>query len=790
MTEEHIKLIIGSLLHDIGKVVYRTGDGRNHSVSGYEFVKAFDTLNDDSILNCIKFHHAANLRGASIEKDDNAYITCFADNIAAAVDRRDGENPENGFDKTVPLYSVFNILNKNNENKHYARQVLDIKNGINYPTEEAVVMDEYFYKQVINNISDNLRTITIDIEHINSLLAILEANLSYIPSSTSKRELTDISLFDHVKITAATATCILKYLEEKNIKDYRSVLFESAKKSYSEKMFRLYSLDVSGIQKFIYQIPGEGALRELRGRSFYLEILMEHIIDEFLTELELSRANLIYSGGGHCYILIPNTETAKEIINRKERETNEWFIKQFRTGLYIAGGSAECSAENMQNIPEGSYSELYRIISKEISSKKLHRYDAEQILRLNSLNNKGKRECKSCHMVSIVDSDGRCPICSSLHKISTGVLYDKFFVVTNEVEENALPLTSGKYLVTVSDEKKLMCYMTKDSYIRSYSKNEFYSGKDVSTKIWVGDYTSKKTFEEFAKEAEGVERIAVLRADVDNLGQTFVNGFDRPDGDKKYVTLSRKATLSRQLSLFFKCYINDVFKNGKYELLGKKESRNVTIVYSGGDDVFLVGAWNEVVSAFVDLKNSFEIFSQNTLTVSGGIGIYQSKFPINIMAKETESLESAAKGLDGKNAICLFENDMVFEWNRFLNNVMNEKFAALKEFFEVSDSRGKAFLYHILDLLRNDHRSVYRAEKTKKDKEKKDGFNVARFVYLISRMEPDKNESQLQKQAYRKFAEKMYKWCRSDENDRQEIIMAIYLYVYLTREKELEDDNK
>lgn len=36
MTEQEVKLIIGSLLHDIGKVVYRQGDDRrNHSQSGY-----------------------------------------------------------------------------------------------------------------------------------------------------------------------------------------------------------------------------------------------------------------------------------------------------------------------------------------------------------------------------------------------------------------------------------------------------------------------------------------------------------------------------------------------------------------------------------------------------------------------------------------------------------------------------------------------------------------------------------------------------------------------------------
>ena len=39
ITDRQIKLVIGSLLHDIGKVVYRSGDGRNHSQSGYEYLK-------------------------------------------------------------------------------------------------------------------------------------------------------------------------------------------------------------------------------------------------------------------------------------------------------------------------------------------------------------------------------------------------------------------------------------------------------------------------------------------------------------------------------------------------------------------------------------------------------------------------------------------------------------------------------------------------------------------------------------------------------------------------------
>ena len=57
MTEQEVKLIIGSLLHDIGKVVYRQGDDRrNHSQSGYEYLKKDIQLKEESVLHCVRYH--------------------------------------------------------------------------------------------------------------------------------------------------------------------------------------------------------------------------------------------------------------------------------------------------------------------------------------------------------------------------------------------------------------------------------------------------------------------------------------------------------------------------------------------------------------------------------------------------------------------------------------------------------------------------------------------------------------------------------------------------------------
>ena len=770
MNDKQIKLIIGSLLHDIGKVVYRSGDGRNHSRSGYDFLKDCKNDFDEEILDCVRYHHSINLKNADIADDSIAYITYFADNVAAAADRREGGSGEDGFDKSMPLSSIFNILNGNNDSKHYSRQVLDPAGEINYPSDESIVMDKSFYDSVIRNIKNNLIGIDVSHDYINSLLSVMEANLSYIPSSTSKRELSDISLYDHVKITTAVSECIYHYFSDRGIDNYKKYLFEAeTENTWNEKMMLLYSIDISGIQSFIYTISSKGALKGLRARSFYLEIIMEHIIDELLDKLELSRACLLYAGGGHCYILAPNTETVRSVILKNKTETNEWLMEHFGTDLYMADGYTECSAAQLKNEPEGSYSELYKNISKAISLNKSSRYTADEIRALNSQVRAGERECSICRRTDKLDDHGHCTICSALEKLSASILYKDYFAVMLSPLPDSLPLPGNKYL-TAGDDNRLRYLMEKDYYVRSYTKNQLCTGRHVTTKLWVGDYNVKgETFGELSEKSEGINRIAVLRADVDNLGNAFVSGFRQQGG--RYETISRTSALSRQLSLFFKCYINKILKEGSSQIFTKSRERQVNIVYSGGDDIFIAGAWNDVIDAFTDIRNAFIKFTQGTLLLSGGIGIFDSSHPINRMAAETAELEEISKNVDGKDAVTLFDASGSYKWDKYLDKVINDKYKAISTYLSDTDNRGKTFLYKLLELLRDTEGSR---------------FNRAKFVYYLSRLEPSENDDKAVVDAYRSFSSKMYQWSMEAE-DRRQAVTAIYLYVYLTRKREGEN---
>jgi CRISPR-associated protein Cas10/Csm1 subtype III-A len=782
MTDQKAKVILGGLLHDIGKVIYRQGDDRrNHSVSGCDYLKEEAGITDQEILNCVRYHHWSELKYARISENDIAYIVYLADNIAAFSERREKDTiEEKGFEVSVPLQSVFNHLNGNHQEFYYPPADLDPKRGILFPEPEKKKFSEEFYKIIKIRMTENLRGLYWSEEYINSLLSVLEANLSYVPSSTIKTEVTDISLFDHVKLTAALSACIYDYLKEKEV-SYKERLQEKANEFYSEKAFLIGALDFSGIQNFIYTITTKNALRTLRARSFYLEIMMEQMVDSLLESLELSRVNLLYAGGGHCYLLLPNTQNTYKKIEEYERKVKKWFLEHFQTELFVAFGWTECSADNLRNKPEGSYGEIFQKIARMLSWKKQHRYCAEEIIMLNKRRaDDYTRECKVCKKIGHVDEEGVCQLCRKIENLSKDVLYSDFFSVVLEEEGEGLPLPTGCLLVA-DNEASLRKRMEKDPYfVRAYAKNKMYTGRHIATKLWVGDYTTGDTFQEFAEKAQGIGRIGILRADVDNLGQAFVAGFhDEKNGDK-YATLSRTASLSRQLSMFFKYFIRFILENGEYQLgNGEFESkRNATIIYSGGDDLFIAGAWNEIIELSIDLKEQFERYTQGTLSVSAGIGVYEPSYPISAIAQETGNMEEKSKNFPGKKAVTLMEDgekhkvddcendisDGTYSWAELKEEVLGEKYQTLEVFFDGIEERGMAFLYRMLELIRN----------------QKDKINFARFVYLLSRLEP--NEEGEAKEHYRQFSKKMYQWIQSEKDCRQ-LKTAMNLYAYIHREK-------
>lgn len=103
-----------------------------------------------------------------------------------------------------------------------------------------------------------------------------------------------------------------------------------------------------------------------------------------------------------------------------------------------------------------------------------------------------------------MDENGVCPVCRAIGKFSNNILNDEFFSVILRETEDALPLPSGYYLVPDS-EKSLRQRMERDQYfVRAYGKNKMVTGRQIATKLWVGDYAAKKTLRNLQRRRRGL----------------------------------------------------------------------------------------------------------------------------------------------------------------------------------------------------------------------------------------------------------------------------------------------
>lgn len=292
-----------------------------------------------------------------------------------------------------------------------------------------------------------------------------------------------------------------------------------------EPAFLLYTADFSRIQRFIYTVHTEGALRSLRSRSFFLELLMEHYMDELLDGCGLTRTNIIYSGGGHCYLLLPNTAAVQQTLADWNRAFNGWLNEQFGVQLFLANGWTPCSANDLCNVPaEASpYKALFRR----------------------------------------VNAEGLCPWCNRFANLSAQIQNQSIYLVHSTPRPSAFALPGirgSKRFLSFSNDSAL-CADT----VRSYTKNRLVRTLSPSINLFVGDYAASNNIEDLADQSEGIRRVAICRMDVDNLGQAFIAGFEQPDQADpvqrmKYVNLFRAAAFSRQMSLFFKYHINGLLQ--------------------------------------------------------------------------------------------------------------------------------------------------------------------------------------------------------------------------------------
>ena len=216
-----------------------------------------------------------------------------------------------------------------------------------------------------------------DETYLEKILSTLRQHAWCLPSEYYAWP-SDVSLYDHARITAAIAAC-LNEVEPAKLKDIDAALTQdfhapdqltnAQRQLLSEPVGLLIGGDISGIQRFIYTISGDGAARALRGRSFYLQILTDVLARSILNELNLSYCSVIYAGGGNFYLLAPLSAAEKLPLIRTRIARK--LLRYHGIELYLSLGSAEIPFSGFR---KGAFPTYWNRMHQDLGVRKLQRY--------------------------------------------------------------------------------------------------------------------------------------------------------------------------------------------------------------------------------------------------------------------------------------------------------------------------------------------------------------------------------------------------------------------------------
>lgn len=730
----------------------------------------YDELNFNNIFSLAANHHSP--------KTELQAIVSLADWWSAGIDRyipkdesktKAGDKIFTGREryKQIPLYSVFNTINNGDGQCAFPLLPLNLTNC--FPKEIKQASDgenQNNYKKLWDAFLEEFQKLPTDsfTGFSESLLYLLKKYTWCIPSNTM--DMANVSLYEHLKTTAAFADCLYLYYQEQQ----NDFTFDNVQKRISLKEnicpVILLGGDLSGIQKFIYNVASRKAAASLKGRSFYLQLLIDSVIQRIISheEIDVNIGNVVYSSGGKFYMLLPNTKKVLTAIDELKIEFeqelwNDHFGQLLLNMDYVSFAYLNKSKELYFEDQAGrTIDELWKCLADKLTKAKSHKFKSlltnnfDQMFVPLQFNNNVRIcavtgiERSDCVKLDPKDKDEDATWVLPLIKRQAElgyVLKDVDFIVTNlakskntYLENRSMCKTSSLgiknyffddfkedapeelYKVTSADLTRIKKINTTD-FINAGLKGQkvsygfqFYGGNKQA----LNNRGDNKTFEELADDSY----LGILRMDVDNLGHIFIKGL--PDEARSFAAYS---TLSFLLDYFFSGYLNTIRNSEDFK-------DHVNILYSGGDDIFAVGKWDNLILFAHKIRTEFERFvGRPDISISGGIAIVGEKFPIAkaaVMAGKAEddakSFVSTDSSQGTKNAFNLFGQS--FSWKDEYDFILKWK----TEFYKHCKAEIKPMPRSIL------HKIMSLAKIMKKG----DMKYVWHTVYFLKRFSENKND--------------------------------------------------
>ncbi|MFA6244659.1 MAG: type III-A CRISPR-associated protein Cas10/Csm1 [Candidatus Hydrogenedentales bacterium] len=674
------RVATAALLHDIGKFWSRTRQEPPfteqeqahfgtyaHALWSAHFVERH--LGDAELASWVRMHHSPDSR--------ESRLIALADWLSSA-ERAEDPTQTRGRPEAASLANIFGNVTMPGVDAGALRQTHfplvahgELGNAFMPSSEVRCTSDDYeaLWKAFLETLSG------MDPQSLGhkTLLSLMRRYCSRIPSATPttiRGYVPDINLYDHSRSVAALAACFAAdAMTEDQASTLQAVMRNPGDPRATEGVCQLACGTLSGIQDFIYTIASKQAAKTLRGRSFALQLVADVCAEQVCEKAGVPACCIIYNGGGRFYALLPLGVDAGRIGHEISRHVHTYFKGQ--VALHV--GAVLLSPSDFKS---GSFASRWGEASLEANRLKAQRLTAlaadDYDDAFGYVDEGGPdTKCSVCsrnEAEDMVGEDRVCPVCRHYSDLGQQ-LRDARWLVRTELSNT--PEGLNEFCALFGFEMRLVSergantprvreIVELNGYNPARAREVLRPPADTIfayrflAQAWPRNEDGHvKTFEDLAASSLGACKLGVFRADVDNLGALFALGLG------KEATISRVSSLSAALSDFFEGYLN--------HLTATRYGDTVGIIYSGGDDVFVVGAWDAAVDFAIDLRARLAEFTGNhpSVTLSGGVAVIDDHLPLRYAADLAQDAEEAAKSYERgglvKNALTLFDMSIGFE---------------------------------------------------------------------------------------------------------------------------------
>ncbi len=501
------------------------------------------------------------------------------------------------------------------------------------------------------------------VEGINTLTSRL---FHAVPSSRNRSQNPDVSLFDHSRLVAAFAACLAMQYDAPG---------EPCDADRIKGRFRLLAIGLGGIQNFIFRRqppmdagPGDtgekGLARQLRARSFYVSLLTHLAARRVLDWNGLPITNLILDAGGRCLLLLPDTPSVNQNLRSATDYLQNWFFHNLAGTLRLDIGISPALTD--ADFAADKFPSTYRAADGLLAAARLA--TPCPLLRVNG----------AWTVDGWVDSHEGLPVdraefARSMRDLGRSLPRSRFLSIDGP-GETAPELDILGYRVGLAqrrpaDGRVLALELDPDDLttpvLITANHVPIASGDDVrllgqaaveaadDDEVRAGDPLTFNHIARLSASNPGsLDRrpmLAALKADVDHLGMLLGYGFGAQ------VSFGRLAGLSRSLDLFFKGFLTHQLRE-KYPY--------TYTVFGGGDDLFLIAPWQDMLRLVSDLRRWFANMSGDnpSLTFSAGLVFAKPNTPVRQLAAAADEAIDAATAR-GRNRITLGEHTLT--WDQF-----------------------------------------------------------------------------------------------------------------------------